>query len=208
MSNFYSFTFLQQFPEIFQAVSYRNIENLTDFLNILKIKNYVISAQVHDNKIFKAEFAAGAQELSGYDGFITQAKNLALIVKTADCTPILLYDPVQKAIGAVHAGRKSTILNIATVAVKKMQQDFNSKPKDIFAAIGPAICKNCYQINRDLDLHFDLWQENYNQLLQTGISREHIELSGLCPACKNNNSFFSYRKDQTQKRTYSAIMIL
>lgn len=192
---------------IIQFSTTRHISTQTELLKKFPLENYVISEQVHNNKIFIAENIQGKKNLQGYDAFLTTQKNVALIIKTADCAPVFLYDPVHKVIGAVHAGRKSTILKITELAIKKMLDIFHCNPKNILAGIGPSICKNCYQIDPLQDIHFDLWSENLAQLLHSELSRKNIEISGLCPSCNANDQFFSYRKDKTQLRTYNIIML-
>lgn len=193
-------------PELLQLSTHREISTLKEALNKFEIKNFVISQQTHEDKIYIAEDIKGGKELEGYDAFLTAQPGTALIIKTADCTPVFLYDPQKKVIGAIHAGRRSTILKITEQTVKTMIEYFNCDPKNILAGIGPAICKTCYQIDPVKDIHFDLWQENHDQLINSGVPPKNIELSGLCPSCNANERFFSYRKDKTQTRTYNIIM--
>jgi copper oxidase (laccase) domain-containing protein len=192
---------------IIQFSTTRQLPTQTELFKKFPLENYVISKQVHDNKIFIAENIQGAKKLQGYDSFLTAQKEVALIIKTADCTPVFLYDPARKVIGAVHAGRKSTILKITELTVKKMIGTFFCSPENILAGLGPAICKDCYQIDPIKNIHFDLWTENLTQLLHSGLSRKNIEISDLCPSCNANDQFFSYRKDKTKLRTYNIIML-
>ena len=84
------------------------------------------------------------------DGQITDRPGVALVTFAADCTPILLYDPVRKAIGAVHAGWRGTALGIAAKAVDAMVQEFGCDPANIQAAIGPCIGKCCFETDWDV----------------------------------------------------------
>ncbi|MBP5780133.1 MAG: laccase domain-containing protein, partial [Clostridia bacterium] len=81
----------------------------------------------------------------GYDGMITDVPGITLSTTHADCTPVLLFDPVKRAIGAVHSGWKGTCLKIAARAVERMTAEFGSEPADIKAIIGPAISKACFE---------------------------------------------------------------
>lgn len=84
------------------------------------------------------------------DGQITNTPGVALVTFSADCTPILLYDPVQRAIGAVHAGWRGTAQGIAAKAVEAMVREFGCDPADIQAAIGPCIGKCCFETDWDV----------------------------------------------------------
>jgi len=84
------------------------------------------------------------------DGLITNEAGVTLTIFTADCTPILLYDPVRRAIGAVHAGWRGTVANIAGAAVKRMAEEYGCSPPDIKAVIGPCISKCCYTVGREV----------------------------------------------------------
>jgi len=84
------------------------------------------------------------------DGLISATPGVALMVFTADCVPILLHDPVRNVAGAVHAGWRSTVSNIAGMAVQKMESEFGSSPADIRAAIGPCISRCCYETDADV----------------------------------------------------------
>jgi YfiH family protein len=109
----------------------------------------VFSRQVHQNGV---RVAAGADRRGPFDaipyeadGLVTAEEELPLIIFTADCAPILLHDPVRGAIGAVHAGWRGTVLNIAGDAVRTMRSALGCRPADIRAAIGPCISACCFE---------------------------------------------------------------
>jgi YfiH family protein len=147
------------------------------------------------------------------DAVITDLPQLVLTILTADCVPILLYDPVQRAIGAVHAGWKGTEAEIVIQTIRKMQMQYGSDPRDIIVAIGPAIGQCCYEVGGEVAEHFmgyagaviegniagkyqlDLKRVNQLQAEKAGISAEHIELTPLCTSCAKER-FFSYRAEQ------------
>lgn len=155
--------------------------------------------------------------ISETDAMVTNAPNVCLFVMSADCVPLLFYDPVKKAIGACHAGWKGTIDKAPSATIKTMCNAFGSRPSDIFAAIGPSIGLCCYNIGSEVidsalrsfgstddiikfDIfnrqpYFDLWTTNKNVLIEAGITKSHIELAGLCTHC-NNTDFFSSRYDK------------
>jgi len=141
------------------------------------------------------------------DAIVTKEKRLPLIVRTADCLPILFYHP-SGLIGAVHAGRKGTELGICSKVfqtVKALLSD-ESGPFDIW--LGPSICFSCYQIDRDEDRHYNLLEENRKQILASlGDADINWHEAQQCTSCQNDQ-FFSYRKEGPGAgRIYSLISL-
>ncbi len=105
-------------------------------------------------------------DLEGYDAFVTNLPGVAIGVRTADCVPILLYDPAGKTVAAVHAGWKGTVLNIIKDAIGVMQSGFGAKAEDLRAVIGPAIGPDSFQVGEEVVEKFravgfpmdDIWQ--------------------------------------------------
>ena len=147
------------------------------------------------------------------DAVVTDRPGLALCIKTADCVPVFLVDPLRRVIGAVHAGWKGTALQIVEKAVGEMVQRFGARPSDLFAAIGPAIGPCCYEVDtgvyhamsnhpeRDSFFHarrdegkwmLDLFLANRQQLLRSGLPPERIRTADHCTAC-HPELFFSHR---------------
>jgi polyphenol oxidase len=139
------------------------------------------------------------------DAVYTTKKNLILSVKTADCLPLLIYHPYP-LIAAIHAGQASTEAQITAKTFQAIQKQFNLQ--DNFTIwLGPAICKNCYQIDPKSNLHYDLINENKKQLQQVlDLNKSKIIETKLCTSC-NNDLFYSYRKEKTAQRIWSGIMI-
>lgn len=146
------------------------------------------------------------------DALITNQKNIMLTILTADCVPILLFDPIQNVVAAVHAGWRGTEQEILFKTVQKMQEVFKSNPQDIMAGISPSIGKCCYEVDWNVAQHFekvknaytlkdndkyrlDLPHINQQQLLNIGLKKENIEMSNICTAC-HVEAYFSYRKEQ------------
>ncbi len=145
------------------------------------------------------------------DALITNQKGVILTILTADCVPVLLYDKEKEVVAAIHAGWKGTEANIVAKTVQKMIEVYDSAPKDIIAGIAPAIGRCCYEVGEDVAKYFfyeprsfDVLGEKYmldlpfinkQQLLDSGVLEAHIEMSGVCTACKVEK-FFSYRKEQ------------
>jgi hypothetical protein len=145
------------------------------------------------------------------DGLITNNKNTILTILTADCVPILIYDKVQKVVGAVHAGWRGTKENIIKKSINRMILEFNSNPKDIIASLAPSIGICCYEVDDEVASNFidypnaiikkennkyniDLAKINKSQLEEVGVLDKNIELSNVCTACEVDN-YFSYRKE-------------
>ncbi len=155
------------------------------------------------------------------DGMLTNRPGIPLMTIHADCTPILLFDPVQKVVGALHSGWRGTVAKIGREAVRLMQEYYGSRLADIIAGVGPSIGPCCYQVGEpvlteatqafgpiaqellprqsDGSHHFDLWQAAYLTLREAGLSAANIEQSGLCTRC-HNRDFFSYRATPTDQR--------
>lgn len=154
------------------------------------------------------------------DGLVR--RNVPVAVITADCVPVLLVDPVGKVCGAVHAGWKGTLGGIVGNAVQAMVR-MGADARSLRAAIGPHIGACCYDVpeerarafierfSRDEKMAFkdestwylDIGWVNYRQLIDAGLSSNHIDAPPTCTSCQNNE-FFSYRKDS--KETYGEMM--
>jgi len=148
------------------------------------------------------------------DIILTDRPHITLLMRFADCTPILLHDPTRKVLGLVHAGWMGTVKMAAKIAVQAMEEYYGSKPQDIRAAIGPSIGPDHYEVGKDViaavqkifgvannvlveknngRIHFDLWEGN-KVLLQSAGVRE-IEVAGLCTAC-DLDDWFSHRVEK------------
>lgn len=170
--------------------------------------------QVHGTDVYVLNDAGSGPPLDGYDAVITGIAGPAVGVLTADCVPILLYDPVGRAVGAVHAGWAGTVSGIAGGAVTAMGAEYGSKPENIMAAIGPSIGPCCYEVDEKVvgplmrnmrtddglisatrpgHWRLDLWETNVRMLVSAGMPRANITVMGLCTAC-NTAKFYSHRE--------------
>lgn len=201
------------------------LENRRLISNILNYdsKELVAAKQIHSDQIKvissndKGKGALDYQTaIEDTDALITNEPGILLTSYYADCTPILILDPVKKAIGLAHAGWKGTVLKIAQKTVLKMKEVYQTIPEDILVGIAPAIGQCCYQVDsrviEPLKENFNNWQElikedgkdrwrlnmalaNQVQLEEIGVKTENIIQSELCTCC-NSDLFFSYRRDQ------------
>jgi len=139
------------------------------------------------------------------DGLITPIKGIALVIRTADCVPVFLYDPAGGILGAVHSGWKGTMLNISGKCVRDMVYLYGCKPENIRAFILPSIGPEAYEVNDDVACHFteftinkngklyvDLWGAIESSLKEKGIIEENIFNPQICNRT-NHSEFFSHR---------------
>ena len=159
------------------------------------------------------------------DGLTTNRADMLLTISTADCAPILLFDPVQRAISAIHAGWRGTLLGIVKKGVREMGRHFGSHPPHLIAAIGPAIGRCCYEVgaavweqvdptHRDAAVTrkagekamLDLPRLNALQLEEAGLMPAQISVCDLCTACAPE-SFYSYRREGKTGRMLSGIAL-
>ena len=198
-------------------------------------ENLTLSHQTHTNNlrvITKEDIGKGIfkeRDFSDIDGIITNLKNVPLVTQYADCTPLLFCDPKKQVIATSHAGWRGTVSEIGLKTVEKMREAFGCNPKDIIAAIGPCICKDCYEVdipvyntflqNGNFIMneiftptykdHFllDLKTANKQILLNAGIKEENIDISDLC-TCHKHEYFHSHRYTNGKRGTLAAIIEL
>ena len=168
--------------------------------------------QIHSDKILSAN-ASGP--LGEADAIITTTPELWIAVRTADCLPVLLVDPVARVAAAVHAGWRGTASRIVAQTVLKMLE-LGAELSSLRAAIGPGIGPCCFEVGTEVSPHFglegranvDLAAANERQLLDTGLALEVIWVSKQCTKCEPG-TFHSYRRDPgTLGRMVSAIRFL
>ena len=187
-------------------------ENYRRFCAVLgtDVNRVVLSKQIHEDvvrHVTEADAGKGLWRDRDYPSV-----DLPLVVFSADCNVVLLYDPVRRAIGACHAGWRGTALGIAGKTVREMQRLFGCDPADIRAAIGPAIGQCCFETDSDVPealraalvgeaepyitwnghkYHIDLKAVNALWLQKAGVTR--IDISGDCTACRTD-LYWSHRK--------------
>ena len=178
----------------------------------LGVRGLVRMRQVHGTNLIVVSEQDGAPIC---DGLFTSTDGLALVVQTADCVPLLMWDADQNAVAAVHAGWRGTLERIAERAVAMFQNKFSSHPESIHVAMGPAIGPCCYEVGTEIlraftrgfasveglfssgprgREHLDLIEANRRQLVDSGISLDRIHTTGLCTSCENA-LLYSYRKE-------------
>ena len=147
--------------------------------------NVICGHQVHDVRVAVIDRPDLTREdLEGYDAFITNLKNCAIGVRTADCIPVLLYDPQHEAVAAVHSGWKGTVRSISRHAIQAMQDTFGTDASDLIAMIGPGIGRRSFQVGEEVVDMFresgfpmdEIWQYDGEPVTGTMCGGHHIDL--------------------------------
>ena len=196
----------------------------------------VCSDQVHKTEIrrvTKDDCGKGIireSDIIATDGLVTNEPGIPLITYYADCVPLFFFDPVKKVVALAHAGWRGTVAGIGESMIRKMEEEYASKPEDILTAIGPSICKNCYEVSEDVASQFrdiftaeeskyilfennqgkyqlDLWKANEYSLLHAGITKDHLSVTNLCTCC-NKTTLFSHRATNGKRGNLGAVIML
>ena len=200
-----------------------------------QIRKLTTPEQIHgDNIVRVGEGEAGRGRLSyadaipATDTLMTDVPGVPLMLCFADCTPILLFDPVHRAAAIAHGGWKGTVRSIAAKTVRAMEEAYGTRPEDCLAGIGPAIGPCCYEVGDEVAEEFrkafpqfaeeiisetggkirlDLWQANRLQLRAAGLLPGHIDAAGVCTSC-HADTFFSYRAEGPTIGRIAAVMAI
>ena len=164
------------------------------------------------------------------DGLITDVPGLVLATFYADCVPLYFADPIRKAVGLSHSGWRGTVAKIGAKFVAYIQREYGSKPENIIAAIGPSICRSCYEVGEEVAEEFkqvflpeeiplimddkgngkyqlDLWKANELILTQAGIRKENLDITDICTCC-NSDKLFSHRASHGKRGNLGCFMCL
>jgi len=194
--------------------------NRTAFLSQFGISNneLAIPIQSHSENVRKVDVPG---EYKNCDALVTNARTVALAVTIADCVPILLFDPVKKAIGAIHAGWRGTTNAIVKRALHKMQEEYKTDTENVLVFIGPSAGVCCYEVSEEVAVKFenkivpynstkifvDLKKENASQLIKLGVVAGNIEISTHCTICEQR-VFHSFRRDGKNAGRMMAVICL
>lgn len=199
----------------------------------INLDKAVYLTQVHSDKVFKLDnsnLPRKSEPLGEGDALITNLPHVPISILVADCLPVLFYDQVHKAIGLAHAGWRGTAAQIAVKTLKAMTEAYGTNPSDVRVVLGPAIGACCYEVGLDVKKKFDSFvhdgdileqsgkvhwklnipEANARQLLEAGVSREHLIRSNLCTV-DYINLFYSHRADASPDRPtgrFGAFMML
>lgn len=219
----------------------RNRKWLCDTLGIAR-NALIIPRQVHGAEVFcvgqdflHATELEKKELLEGKDALVTNLKNVCIGVSTADCIPILMYDPKHSVVAAVHAGWRGTLQRIALMALKVMGERFHTMPEDVHAVLGPGISSAAFEVGEEVveafadagfnlsnlvsrrpplsrnsekqKPHIDLWAANAGVLEDAGVPLRQIQVCGIC-SYTNVDTFFSARRlGIFSGRTFSGILL-
>ena len=169
------------------------------------------------------------KDIMSVDALITNEPNVTLVTHYADCTPLFFVDTVGKAIGLAHAGWRGTVGKIGEEVIKKMTALYGTNPSNVVVAIGPAISKCCYEVDKDCAENFynlkdldnskfifpkedgkymiDLLETNRQIVMRAGVKEENIVLSDLCTKC-NSDLLWSHRATNGHRGTMCAFMCI
>lgn len=196
---------------------------------------FVCTDQTHTTnvrKVTKADAGKGVvipKDYTDVDGLITNEPGLVLSTFYADCVPLYFVDPVHRAIGLSHSGWRGTVNRMGKATIEAMQREYGSRPEDLYCAIGPSICQECYEVSRDVAEEFgkafpgheaeilwqkseekfqlNLWKANEIVLLEAGVQPEHLAVTNVCTCC-NAEELFSHRASKGKRGNLAAFLML
>ena len=198
-------------------------------------KQFVCSDQTHTTNVRRATKADAGKgvvipkDYTDVDGLITNEPGIVLSTFYADCVPLYFVDPVHRAIGLSHSGWRGTVNKMGQVTIEAMKREFGSRAADLYCAIGPSICQDCYEISRDVAEEFmkafpehvndillqkseekfqlDLWKANEIVMLKAGILPEHLAVTNICTCC-NPTELFSHRASKGKRGNLAAFLMI
>jgi len=203
-----------------------------------KPEDFVLTQQTHSvnvRHVGREDRGKGIfreRDYTDVDALMTDEEGVILSAFSADCVPILFYDKGHRAIASCHSGWRGTHGRILARVIEAMQREFSSKPEEIYIAIGPSICKNCYEVSEDVGeafldafpalremtknaspiervseekFHIDLWELNRWIALENSIPAENISVSGYC-TMERPDLFFSHRYSQGKRGVQGAFI--
>lgn len=207
---------------------YENYDLLAEAVGFSR-ENVVMSRQVHSSSVRRADAGEGLfrPDRPDADGVISDNASLALMVFTADCTPVLIFDPATGAAAAVHAGWRGTAAGIAGRAVERLAEEYGAEPRRLVAAIGPHISRDRFETGPEVAeamlRHFgdaaaplcpkrgekffpDLGMLNFTELERAGLRAENIDLDTRCTMCEPEY-FFSHRRTGGRRGVQGAVIM-
>lgn len=198
----------------------KNRQSLAKHHNI-PFDSFIFLRQTHSNNIKIVDTSDKAKGLlskttaiQDTDGYILTTPDICPVVMTADCVPVILFDPIKNIAGVFHAGWRGTLKLIVQKGLRIMQNNYATNPNDVLVSIGPSIGPCCYEVGNEVieevkkifpknfneliinkeneKTHFDLWAANKIQLIQEGVVESNIIICNSC-TYHNPETFFSYR---------------
>lgn len=199
------------------------------------VSDIVCSDQTHTtnvrvvNECDRGKGVVCPKDYTDVDGLITNVKGIVLATFYADCVPLFFIDVKNRAIGLSHSGWRGTVGRMGQITLDAMYKVYGTRPEDVFAAIGPSICQDCYEVSEDVADAFrkefskdgqsdeillskgngkyqlDLWRANQIILEEAGIAPQKIQVTDICTCC-NPDYLFSHRASQGKRGNLGAFL--
>lgn len=208
---------------------FENYRRMTQAVGVQN-RYLVKAAQTHTTNVHKVTEQNKEDVLQDVDGLITDCDKVCLVTTYADCVPLFFVDVRNRAIGLSHSGWRGTVGKIGQKTLFRMKEEYGTNPEDVLVAIGPSICRDCYEVSEDVinefrssfdDIYWkemfyqkangkyqlDLWKTNEILLKEAGILPEHIAVTNICTCC-NSELLFSHRATKGQRGAMAAFLAL
>lgn len=175
--------------------------------------------QVHGDRVQVVERGDVGRRFEATDALVTELPEVPLVILVADCVAVVLYDPIQRAVGIAHAGWRGTAAGISSKTVERMVEEFDTDPTDLIAGVSPSIGPCCYEVgpetidrfhadqpliahhvlsptesSRSGHMMLNLWRANVLQLVTAGVFEANVDVAGICSSC-HTEDFYSHRAE-------------
>jgi YfiH family protein len=196
-------------------------KNLSKIKKAVEAEHLIFMDQVHGDSVFVVGrgHLDSQGKIPSADAMITDMSSVALMIKQADCQGVIIFDPERSVVAGVHCGWKGNVRNILGRVVGRMKHEFECRPSDLVAAIGPSLGPCCAEFVTHEEIfpenfrpfmvrenYFDLWAVSCRQLMEAGLREENIEVSGICTRCRTD-LFYSYRAEGKTGRFATVAML-
>lgn len=196
----------------------------------VRVEDFTYTHQTHTTNVAVVREEDRGKRFMETDGMVTDVPGICLVTFYADCVPLYFVDPVHRAIGLSHSGWRGTVKRMGQVTLERMKEAYGTKPEDVFAAIGPSICQDCYEVSGDVIEKFrknfsefvwsqlfyekengkyqlNLWRANQIVLTEAGVEAQNIAVTNLCTHC-NPEILFSHRSTGVKRGNLSALLAI
>lgn len=196
----------------------------------VRAEDFTYTHQTHTTNVAVVREEDRGKRFMETDGMVTDVPGICLVTFYADCVPLYFVDPVHRAIGLSHSGWRGTVKRMGQVTLERMKEAYGTKPEDVFAAIGPSICQDCYEVSGDVIEEFresfsefvwsqlfyekengkyqlNLWRANQIVLTEAGVEAQNIAVTNLCTHC-NPEILFSHRSTGVKRGNLSALLAI
>ena len=213
--------FLPAAVACFSGREYDATKELDSFLEVINVPpgRFQTVDQVHGNKVLLIDVSSRS-EIDRADGLVTKEKQLALVIRTADCVPVFFLDPEVPAVGICHGGWRGIKAGIIFRILDIFRTQFLSNFRSMRVAMGPSLCEQCYEVGEEFQNYFPNFVKEKggryffslrgavrNQLLEEGVPEPSISISDFCTSCAVDRFFSARREGAGTGRFPSAIML-